>query len=643
MRLMKILPLTFLLLLLAACGSPAETSPTPGLPQPDASAPPPGDAPAGSLPSLTVCMGDAPNSLHPYAAPNVWARLFQEAIYPSAYHVEDSTLQPGLLASLPSLGDGSAVLAPVPVTLGQMVLTADGSPQPLDLGVFVRPAGCNSADCALIYDPEQPLLMDQLQVTFTLPTGLTWGDGTPVTADDSVYSFELNVQNLANAGNNRPTLTESYLASNDTQVVWTGLPGVVPRSYMTYFWQPLPRHLWEGQDVFTATGARLDIIVPSSYGPYQLEDWDEDTLVLYPNPAYTGAEPGTRFAPLVFQAVGTDGEANLARLLSGECDVLDSSAVAGLTPESLQTLAASGQANLLTSNAGAWELLYFGIAPRSYDDGYNPATDRPDLFGDVRTRQGLAQCLNRAALLGPATAGAGTVLNTYLPEGHALYNPAVPQYPYDPLAAAALLDDAGWQLGADGVRVAQGVANVPDGTRLSLSYAVVDNPINRALAALLVADLQACGADVAVSIHPRDDYYATGEGSPVFGRVFDLAQYTWAVDNSLEPSCHLFLGYAIPGPESEQFPLGWGGWNVTGWQNAEFDDNCQTARNALPGQQAHNPLHQTAQEIFAAELPAVPLFTYTQFALTRPDVCGLELEDLTGLLYGWENARRCSP
>ncbi len=643
MRVLKTLPLLFLVLLLAACGAPAESAATPGLPQPEADAQATPGLPPGSLPSLTVCMGDAPTALHPYAAPNIWSRLFQEAIYPAAFYVENNTLQPGLLASLPSLADGSAVITPVPVAPGDMVVTAEGTTRPLDLGVLVRPAACNSADCAIAYTGEGPFLMDQLQVTFTLQPGLTWGDGAPVTADDSVYAFELNTQNLANSGNNRPTLTARYEATSASTAVWTGLPGAVPRSYMTYFWQPLPRHLWDGEDVFTATGARLDIIVPSTYGPYQLENWDEDTFTLYPTPNYAGAEPGTRFAPLVFQVVGTDGEANLARLLSGECDVLDPSTLAGVTPETLQTLAASGRAKLLTSNAGAWELLYFGITPRSYDDGYAPATDRPNFFGDVRTRQALAHCLDRNALLAATTAGQGAILHTYLPDSHALFNPAAAQYPYDPAAAAALLEEAGWVAGADGQRSALGIADIPDGTPFSIGYAVVDNPINRAVATQLVEDLRACGIGVEVTITPRDQYYATGEASPVFGRTFDLAQYTWAVDNSLEPSCHLFLGYTIPGPESEAFPLGWNGWNVTGWQSAEFDDSCQTARNALPGQQAHGPLHLAAQEIFAAELPAIPLFTYTQFALTRPDVCGLQLEGLTGLLYGWDEARRCTP
>ncbi|TAK13212.1 MAG: hypothetical protein EPO32_06175 [Anaerolineae bacterium] len=628
-------------LLLAACSAqPTETPDALPLPAGTAASGQPG-AGTGELPTLTVCLGGAPNAIHPYLAPNIWSRTFQEALYPAPYHVENEAIQPGLLDSIPSLGDGSAELVRIEVQMGDRVLTADGAPQELDLGLYVRPAGCNTNDCAVLYNPSQPLFMDQLRVTFKIKSGLTWGDGSPLTAADSVFAYTYNLENFAGSGNSRPAYTASYEAIDDTTVVWTGLPGVIPRSYMTYFWTPLPQKLWEGNEILNSGGPILSFIVPASYGPYQLEDWTEDTFLMYPNPNYTGPDPEGRFAPLVFKVVGDDGEANVARLLSGECDVLDPSALKGVEVSAMTQLTASGQANLLTSNAGAWEVLYFGIKPASYDDGYAPATDRVDFFGDVRVRQGLAHCLNRGALLDAVTAGQGSVMDTYVQSESPLFNAEATQYAYDQQAGIALLEAAGWAAGADGVRVAQGIPTIPDGTRLSLRYFVAENPINEEVAALLEADLAACGVELTVTALPREEYYATGEGTPLFGRDFDLAQYSWSVDSSLEPACHLFYGYTVPGPEGDAFPLGWSGWNVTGWQNQEFDDSCQTARNALPGQEGHSSLHQTAQALFASELPAIPLFTYRQFSLIRPDLCGLQLEDLTGVLYGWENVRFC--
>ena len=58
-------------------------------------------------------------------------------------------------------------------------------------GEVVRPAGCRSSECAITYQGGS-LQMDFMQVTFSLLPGLTWSDGMPLTAHDSVYSYRLN-------------------------------------------------------------------------------------------------------------------------------------------------------------------------------------------------------------------------------------------------------------------------------------------------------------------------------------------------------------------------------------------------------------------------------------------------------------------
>jgi ABC-type transport system substrate-binding protein len=113
----------------------------------------------------------------------------------------------------------------------------------------------------------------------------------------------------------------------------------------------------------------------------------------------------------------------------------------------------------------------------------------------------------------------------------------------------------------------------------------------------------------------------------LFGRQFDLAQFSWQLGD--EPSCQLYLGEAIPGDDLDTFPYGWGGWNLTGWQNAEFDLACATA---LSGTDATDN-HQAAQEVFAAELPVIPLFVHQDVAAARPDICGFDFDETAGSLW----------
>jgi ABC-type transport system substrate-binding protein len=102
-----------------------------------------------------------------------------------------------------------------------------------------------------------------------------------------------------------------------------------------------------------------------------------------------------------------------------------------------------------------------------------------------------------------------------------------------------------------------------------------------------------------------------------------MAQFAWT--NSLEPPCFLYTSDEIPGPYPD-YPKGWGGANASGYSNPEFDQACQLARTTLPDRPEHAQAHRRAQEIFADDLPAIPLYLHLKYAATRPDMCGLILD-----------------
>ena len=122
--------------------------------------------------------------------------------------------------------------------------------------------------------------------------------------------------------------------------------------------------------------------------------------------------------------------------------------------------------------------------------------------------------------------------------------------------------------------------------------------------------------------------------TPLFGRQFDLAQFSWQLAD--EPSCQLYLGEAVPGSDLDTFPYGWGGWNLTGWRNADFDQACVASQAALPGTESYTSNHRQAQQVFAAELPVVPLFVHQQVAAARPDICGFDFDQTAGSLWNIE-------
>jgi len=110
-----------------------------------------------------------------------------------------------------------------------------------------------------------------------------------------------------------------------------------------------------------------------------------------------------------------------------------------------------------------------------------------------------------------------------------------------------------------------------------------------------------------------------------------VAEYAYLTGNP--PPCNLFLSEEIPGdPEARnpdgtpRFPRGWEGQNASGYRSAEFDQVCRAALESLPGQPGYIENHLLAQEIFARDLPAVPLFQRLLVTATSARLCGYRME-----------------
>jgi peptide/nickel transport system substrate-binding protein len=604
-------------------------APTSTLPSSTATLP---SVPAASEPrTLMYCTNFDPESLYLYAeTSSLMQSEVLQAIYDGPIDNQGFKYQPVILETLPSLADGDAQLQPVAVSAGEQVVDDSGSPVTLEAGVRVHPSGCQSDDCALDYDGDSELQMDQLSATFQLLPGLAWSDGVPLTAADSVYSYKLaadpatpGVYETKKAVIKR---TASYTALDDLHVAWVGLPGYLDATYPTNFWSPLPQHLWGGLSAAELLEADVSNQKPVGWGPYVIQERvPGESITLSRNEHYFRTDEGLpRFDRLVFRFVGDDANANLERLLSGECDVVSRQAMAtDVEPELNEQLAeldAEGQIHASFTTSTRFEHLDFGIQPQSYDDGWQPG-DRPDFFGDVRTRRAFALCMDRQRMAEAATAQR---LDTYVSPQHPLYNSEVRKFEFDVAAGSALLEEAGWMMGADGVRVYAGEnPHIPTGTRLSVQDDALDD-VNLEAVDIMVDSLAECGIEMKVKYWENTELFAPGADGIVFGRNFELAQFRWLTGAT--PPCDLYLSEQIPGEDPQLFPLGWEGQNDPGFQDTPYDQACLAALQSLPDQPGYAENHLKAQQIFAEQLPVVPLFLTPYTAATRPDFCGQILD-----------------
>jgi peptide/nickel transport system substrate-binding protein len=213
---------------------------------------------------------------------------------------------------------------------------------------------------------------------------------------------------------------------------------------------------------------------------------------------------------------------------------------------------------------------------------------------------------------------------------HPLYNPEVSKYSFDPQAASSALEAMGW-VDADNntqtPRIARGVPGIPDGTSLQITYQTVTGEVRQQAAEMVKDSLAQCGVELNTVLMDWDQLFAPGAEGPIFGRLFEMAQFGW--ETSLEPACFLFTSDEIPGPYPEAVK-GWGGANATGYSNPEFDQACKKALNTLLGQPEHADAHRQAQAIFASDLPVIPLYLIPTRVAMRLDMCGVTLDPSAG-------------
>jgi peptide/nickel transport system substrate-binding protein len=350
------------------------------------------------------------------------------------------------------------------------------------------------------------------------------------------------------------------------------------------------------------------------WGAFVVTEWvSGDHITVERDPDYFRAAEGLPAVDTVIYRFVSDSNAAVAQLISGECDIATQDSSLEDQSELLLKLEREGVLQPIFVTGTVWEHVDFGIVPV-------PEYDRPDFFGDVRVRQAIAQCLDRQSVVDAILYGRSTVIDTYIPAEHPLYADGLTQWPYDPDAGMALLEEVGWvDSDGDGVREASGVAGVPDGTLLEFKWGSTNATMRIQYMQIFQQNLADCGIKVNLENLTAAEWFADGPEGPLFGRRYDMGSFAWLT--GVEPSCSLYLSTETPSEEN-----GWAGQNNPGFVNAEYDAACLRAVTALPGSTDYVEGHKDAQRIFSEQLPVVPLFLRLKLAAHRPEVKGFVMD-----------------
>jgi peptide/nickel transport system substrate-binding protein len=364
-------------------------------------------------------------------------------------------LAPALALLALGLGTAAAQEADPTVVLN-LATNADPTLNPWTPGAVIESNLINTIlfDQLTRYSPEDLTPSPALAVSWTaeddgfawvfeLREGVQWSDGAPFGAHDVAFTFNdvvLNPDLGAQSASQFSPIDRVEVIDDLTVRFVLNTPFSALPYYLASFAGILPAHvLGEAENPLTV--AEFNKGTPVTTGPFMVAEFVPGSYVrLVPNPLHWAGEP--QLAGLVFRVI-PDPNTQVAQALAGELDV-----VTRLSPNVVGGIEASGRLEVLRQSQN----LFFFVAP-NHDD---------ERFSDVRLKQALLMAIDRQAMIDAILDGYGEVsTGPVAPMLGALYNPDVRTYPYDPEAAAALLDEAGWTLGPDGVRS-------KDGQRLEL-------------------------------------------------------------------------------------------------------------------------------------------------------------------------------
>jgi peptide/nickel transport system substrate-binding protein len=424
-----------------------------------------------------------------------------------------------------------------------------------------------------------------MAVTFHFRPGLRWGDGAPMGAED--LAFTARVGRDKNSGFSN-THTWSIVSRVDVVDPQTAVMHLTEPSYQfDQLGELLPAHL--EQAVFEhadAPGAYMQDSLynrtptnPGLYnGPYLVTGYDPGSrVVLQRNPYWSGTRPS--FDRIVIKTIGNTA-ALQTNLLSGDVDMVPGEGV-GLTLDQVLAL----------------QKLY----PDRFVYAYKPnlsythidlQLDNPSL-ADIRVRRALLLGIDRQSMVDKLMGGLVPLANSFISPQQAIYSADVATYKFDPDQARALLAEAGWTPGDDGIRRNR------EGQRLTLEFATSTGVRSRELLQqVMQSEWRQIGVETVIKNEPPRTLF----GETLKHRAFKgLVLFAWS--SSIESTPRQILG-------SGQIPTAannWGGSDYTDFRDAKMDADIDAMEKELDPA-GRRPLWADMQRIYADQLPVLPLF-----------------------------------
>jgi len=449
----------------------------------------------------------------------------------------------------------------------------------------------DAAGTFLPYLADWTLSADNLTYTFTLQDGIKFSDGTPMTAEDVAFTYNMigspdyvgprgyAVVDLLGYEEFRSGSADTFAGVrivDNLTVEFEYAPGTAsPANIQNFVFQILPKHIYDVAtwDEFTALNGS-----PVGSGFFTLEEYrDKEFIMLHTNQNYWNPS---------------------------EKPLLDGILMSEIPEESLQGAFMTGQLDLAQpqtslDNWNAYASMAGVNAQSILGNGYTYLqfnTLTPQLE-DFRVRQALMYSLDRQAFIDALFGDLGSVgLAPISPVSWAFPTSGLNDYAFNMARAEELMEDAGWTMGSDGIRT-------KGGDRMELKWLVYDDVAWPGVLSGLAADSwRQLGVDLTIDIMDFVTVQALTGGVPIDERDFSI--YTMGWSTAIDPD----ITGGIFGMEDDTMDQG--GFNQSGWFDQDvFDKMNEAARNFDQNKRAE--LYKELSIILNEQLPtAVVSYRY---------------------------------
>ncbi len=320
-------------------------------------------------------------------------------------------------------------------------------------------------------------VLDELQflaepvVRFDLREGVLWQDGVEFTSKDVAFTFwALTDASIGSPRKPDFDLIQALETPTPYEVVVTYRKPFSP-ALSSWTMSIIPAHILEGKPI--SWWDEFFHRSPVGLGPFKFAEWKTNEFIrLERNPTYYDGAP---WLDAVVIRTLPDPIANRLAFETRQVDYW------GVDPWAVKAFEDDERFDVFNAPAKQYNWVGWNL--------------RMPMFQDLRVRQAFAHAVNVPEMIKYVLYGNGVQSTGIFPPMYWFANNDIVPIPYDPDRARALLDEAGWKLGPDGIRV-------KDGERMSFKLITNQgNETRKDIATLVQDNLKRIGVDVQVEIY----------------------------------------------------------------------------------------------------------------------------------------------